>query len=49
MLGKLYIIYLDECTSAISADIERNLYVRAKENNITLFTISHRGTLYKYH
>ena len=25
MLGKLYIIYLDECTSAISADIENDL------------------------
>jgi len=33
---------LDECTSAISLDLEANLYSEARKLGITLFTISHR-------
>lgn len=40
---------LDECTSAISLDVEHILYTKAKSLNITLFTISHRASLFKFH
>jgi len=40
---------LDECTSAISLDVEHILYSKARELNITLFTISHRASLFKFH
>jgi len=40
---------LDECTSAVSLDIEALLYNNCKALNITLFTVSHRTSLYKYH
>lgn len=40
---------LDECTSAVSVDVEAKLYNRAKELEITLFTVSHRQTLFKFH
>jgi ATP-binding cassette subfamily D (ALD) protein 3 len=40
---------LDECTSAVSVDIEAKLYNRAKEHEITLFTVSHRQSLFKFH
>lgn len=40
---------LDECTSSTSLDIESLLYNKCKEFNITLFTISHRTSLYKFH
>lgn len=40
---------LDECTSAISLDIEHILYSKARELGITLFTISHRASLFKFH
>ncbi len=40
---------LDECTSAVSIDVEANLYNTAKKLGITLFTVSHRHTLFKFH
>lgn len=40
---------LDECTSAVSMDFEAELYTRAKELGITLFTVTHRNTLFKFH
>lgn len=40
---------LDECTSAVSVDVEAKLYNRAKQLEITLFTVSHRQTLFKFH
>ena len=33
---------LDECTSAISLELEATLYNEASKLGITLFTISHR-------
>jgi len=40
---------LDECTSAVSVDVEALLYNRSKQLGITLFTVSHRQTLFKFH
>ncbi len=40
---------LDECTSAVSMDVEAELYNKAKELEITLFTVSHRSSLFKFH
>jgi len=40
---------LDECTSAVSVDVESFIYTHCRELAISLITISHRQTLWKYH
>ena len=40
---------LDECTSAVSLEIEKIIYTHAKALGITLMTVSHRSSLWQYH
>lgn len=40
---------LDECTSAVSIDVEGQLYTYLKSIGVTMITVSHRDTLWKYH
>ena len=40
---------LDECTSSVTAEMERTMYETAKGLGVTLMTVSHRRSLWKYH
>lgn len=40
---------LDECTSAVSVDVEGYIYTHCRERGITLFTVSHRKSLWTHH
>ncbi|KJE92701.1 ATP-binding cassette [Capsaspora owczarzaki ATCC 30864] len=40
---------LDECTSAVSVDVEGFMYDHCRKLNITLFTVSHRKSLWRHH
>lgn len=42
-------VVLDEATSAVSPDVEALMYGTAQEEGITIITISHRPSLFKYH
>ncbi|KAF2154284.1 hypothetical protein K461DRAFT_224198 [Myriangium duriaei CBS 260.36] len=40
---------LDECTSSLTPDVEKIMYDEAKKLGITLMTVSHRRSLWRYH
>ncbi|CAG9560707.1 unnamed protein product [Danaus chrysippus] len=40
---------LDECTSAVSVDVEGQMYRYCREMGISLFTVSHRKSLWQHH
>lgn len=42
-------VLLDECTSAVSIDVESKMYEQCALLGITLFTISHRPQLERFH
>ena len=40
---------LDECTSSVTLEIEKAMYDTAKGLGVTLMTVSHRRSLWRYH
>jgi ATP-binding cassette subfamily D (ALD) long-chain fatty acid import protein len=40
---------LDECTSAVSVDVEGEMYAKVVELGITIMSVSHRRSIWKYH
>lgn len=40
---------LDECTSSLTPDIEQLIYTEAKRRGITVLSVSHRRSLWRYH
>jgi ATP-binding cassette subfamily D (ALD) long-chain fatty acid import protein len=40
---------MDECTSSLTAETEKTMYDEAKKLGITLMTVSHRRSLWRYH
>ena len=42
-------LVLDECTNAVSVDVEENLYQFAQDLGITMLTITQRSALIEYH
>ena len=40
---------LDECSSAIDIHVEQKLYSKCEEKGITLLTIAHRRSVWRYH
>lgn len=40
---------LDECTSSLTPEVEKTMYDEAKRLGITLMTVSHRRSLWRYH
>ncbi|KAK2744162.1 hypothetical protein FQN57_004422 [Myotisia sp. PD_48] len=40
---------LDECTSSVTLEVEKVMYETAKKLGVTLMTVSHRRSLWRYH